>query len=152
MAKLSRWDDRSKIELKNTLLPYLTGLIECTKIDPKDALALNRLAEPVEYYFASTKEFAKSVGQMAGTDSVVISELIEQYLDDNPDWASVSTLEALSRLAKEAMGPASDMSVFLDAARRHYARITEAGGESSDYRHALESQTGGDARKEEREN
>lgn len=66
VAKLSRWDDRSKIALNNTLLPYLTGLLEDRKIDAKDALALNRLANPVEYYFAGTKEFAEAVRQQAG--------------------------------------------------------------------------------------
>ena len=33
LAKLTRWDDRSQISLKYTLLPYLTGLLEHGKID-----------------------------------------------------------------------------------------------------------------------
>ena len=66
LAKLSRWDDRSKITFKYTLLPYLTGLLACEKIDAKDALALNRLANPVELYFYSTKEFAEAIRKQAG--------------------------------------------------------------------------------------
>ena len=58
LAKLSRWDDRSRISLAKTLLPYLTALVEDGKIDTKDALALNRLAAPVEYHECGTKEFA----------------------------------------------------------------------------------------------
>lgn len=151
LAKLSRWSDRDKISLNNTLLPYLTGLIECGKIGPKDALALNRLAEPVEYYFASTKEFANSVRQAAGADSVVASEMVEQYLDDNPDWGSEGTVDALIGFASEAMGPDSDLSAFLRAARRRYVRIREAEHGASDYRDALAAQMGKDAEKEERE-
>ena len=151
LAKLSRWDDRSKIALKNSLLPYLTGLIECAKVDPKDAVALNRLAEPVEYHVAGTKEFAEAMRQMAGPDPVVISELVEQYLDDNPDWASDSTVETLNTLANEAMGPDSDLSLLLGAAGQRYAKIREVGGETSDYHDVVDSQTGRDARRQERE-
>ena len=49
LAKLSRWDDRTRISLDNTLRPYLIGLLEQGKIAPRDAIALNRLANPVEY-------------------------------------------------------------------------------------------------------
>ncbi len=45
LAKLSRWDDRSKVSLAYTLLPYLTALVEDGKLDTKTAIALNYLAE-----------------------------------------------------------------------------------------------------------
>ena len=48
LAKLSRWHDRGKISLEYTLLPYLNALVWDGKIAPEDALALNRLANPVE--------------------------------------------------------------------------------------------------------
>ena len=41
LAKLGRWDDRDKISLDYTLLPYLTALIQQDKIDPSIALARN---------------------------------------------------------------------------------------------------------------
>ena len=152
LAKLSRWSDRAKIPLSNTLLPYLTGLIECGKIDPKDAVALNGLAEPVEYYFASTKEFVDAVRQKVGADRVVASEMIEQYLNDNPDWGADDTVEALIGFANESAGPDSDSSLFLSAARHRYTKIREAQYDPGAGRHPLVSQSGGDARKEEREN
>ena len=73
-----------------TLLPYLTGLLEHGKIDAKDALALNRLANPVEYYFAGTKEFAEALRLRAGSDPKAIAELITQFQDDNPAESRVS--------------------------------------------------------------
>lgn len=134
LAKLGRWDDRSQITLKNTLLPYLTGLLEHGKIAPKDALALNRLANPVEYYYAGTKEFAEALRQQAGSDSVAIAELISQFQDDNPDMAMVDTVEKLAFLAKEAFGPASEVAKHLATAHMRYTKIRDIRNERSNYR------------------
>lgn len=134
LAKLSRWDDRSKIELNNTLLPYLTALLEDGKIDAKDALALNRLANPVEYYFASTKEFAQALRQQAGPDPVAIAELITQFQDDNPDLAMDDTVQTLGALAQEALGPISELSQHLAAARERYAKVRDTRNERNNYR------------------
>ena len=56
LAKLSRWDDRSKVSLDYTLLPYLTALVDDGKIAPEDALALNRLADPAELLFLQYRD------------------------------------------------------------------------------------------------
>ena len=126
LAKLSRWDDRSKIALDNTLLPYLTGLLEAGKIDAKDALALNRLAHPVEYYFAGTKEFAVALRNQAGPDPVAVTELINQFEDDNPSFAADDTVETLCSLAEEALGASHEITRHITAARTHY-KITGEG-------------------------
>lgn len=120
LAKLSRWDDRNRIALDNTLLTYLTGLLEAGKIDPKGALCLNRLANPVEYFFAGTKEFAQAVRAQAGPDAEVITELITQFEDDNPTIASDETVETLHTLANEALGASHDLTKHLKAARERY--------------------------------
>lgn len=119
-AKLSRWDDRNRIALDNTLLTYLTGLLAAGKIDPKDALCLNRLANPVEYFFAGTKEFAEVLRLRSGPDAAVIKELITQFEDDNPTIASDETVETLYVLADEALGRSHDLTKHLQAARDRY--------------------------------
>ncbi|WP_419629953.1 hypothetical protein [Thiolapillus sp.] len=134
LAKLSRWDDRSKIALSNTLMPYLTGLLDIGKIDPKDALALNRLADPVEYYYASTKEFAKTLRQQAGPDPVVIGELINQFQDDNPELGMEDTVKTLGALAEEAVGQSAAIAKYLKHARKHYAQIRDTRNERQNYR------------------
>ena len=149
LAKLSRWSDRAKISLRNTLLPYLTGLIECGKIEPKDAVALNGLAEPVEYYFASTKEFAKAVLEKTGPESAVASEMIEQYLDDNPEWGADDTVDALIRFAGDSLNPSSSLSASLSAARERYAKVMDAESSTTDYHHDTSSPIGDDAQREE---
>lgn len=120
LAKLSRWDDRNRIALDNTLLTYLTGLLEAGKIDPTSALCLNRLADPVEYYYAGTKEFAKALRAQAGPDAEVITELITQFEDDNPTIASDETIETLYALAEEALGASHDLTKHLKAAQDRY--------------------------------
>ncbi|MDZ7832803.1 MAG: NACHT domain-containing protein [Desulfobacterales bacterium] len=120
IAKLSRWDDRNRIALDNTLLTYLTGLLEAGKIDPKGALCLNRLANPVEYFYAGTKEFAKALRAQAGPDAEVITELATQFEDDNPTIASDETVEILYALADEALGASHDLTKHLKIARDRY--------------------------------
>ena len=123
LAKLSRWDDRSKISLSSTLLPYLTALVEDGKIEPKDALALNRLAKPVENLYSGTKEFAQAIRKQAGPDPEVITELIQQFEDHNPGIADDSTIEVLASQAEEALGSSSDTDTYLSAARARLATV-----------------------------
>lgn len=120
LAKLSRWDDRDKVTLKYTLLPYLIGLLEAGKIDPKDALCVNRLANPVEYFHASTKEFAEALRNAAGPDPEVISELITQFEDDNPTIAGDDTVQTLCALANESLGSSHELTRHLSKSRHRY--------------------------------
>ncbi len=126
LAKLSRWDDREKISLNRTLLPYLTALVRDAKLGPKDALALNHLANPVEYFSASTEGFAKAFREQAGPETDVITELIQQFQNNNPFSAVDSTVATLASLAEETLGPSSDMFHYLSAARKSYAKAIDA--------------------------
>jgi hypothetical protein len=134
LAKLSRWDDRSKISLSNTLLPYLTALVEHGKLEPKDALALNRLADPVEYFYHGTAEFSQAIRAKAAPDPVVISEVIQQFEDNNPGIPMESTVEALASLAGEALGPSSETATYLSAAGKRYASVRDTLNEHRNYR------------------
>lgn len=136
LSKLSRWDDRNRIALDNTLLTYLTGLLEAGKIDPKDALCLKRLANPVEYFYAGTKEFAEALRIQAGPDAETVTELITQFEDDNPTITSDETVKTLSALADKALGTSHDLTKHLKAAQERYeiarqGRNTTYGSSSS---------------------
>ena len=133
LAKLSRWDDRDKISLSNTLLPYLTALVRDGKLGSKDALAFNHLANPVEYFSASTEEFAKAVRKQAGPDNDVITELIQQFQTNNPYSAMDSTVATLASLAEESLGQSSDTFRYLSAARKSYAKASDARNEMSNH-------------------
>ena len=133
LAKLSRWDDRTRISLANTLLPYLIGLLEHGKITPRDAIALNRLAKPVEYFYSSTQEFAEAVRKQSGPDPEVITALIEQYRDNNPDTWVESTTAKLSALADEALGSSSYLTRLLAATLPHQTCIRDTLNEQRNY-------------------
>lgn len=134
LAKLSRWDDRARIALDNTLLPYLTGLVNDGKIDSADALALNRLARPVEYWFAGTKEFAQAMREQAGSDPLLTAELISQFQDNNPDDATEDTLRTLSSIAEEALGSSSEISTRIAASCELYAKVHSVRNERANFR------------------
>jgi len=135
LAKLSRWDDRSKIHLSNTLLPYLTALVDDGKIEPELALALNRLADPAEYYVCGTKEFAKAIQDKGGTTRPeIISELIKQFEDDNTDIPMETAVKVLASLAEETFGSSSETTVYLSAAHKHFAKVRDTTNDHMNYR------------------
>ena len=140
LAKLSRWDDRARISLDYTLLPYLTGLLKSEKISSKDALSLNRLANPVEHYSAGTKEFAETLPQSDKTDPLVVEELISQYRDNNPDMPMDNTLEVLSSLAKETLGLTSETTEFLETARKSCRHIRDTKNERQNHGHTSDQE------------
>ena len=132
LAKLSRWDDRSKIHLSSTLLPYLTALLDEGKIEPDLALALNHLANPVEYYRNGTTEFAKAIQNKIGTTKPkIVLELIKQFEDNNPGFHTHSTVEVLASLARETLGSGSETAAYLSAAQRHLAKLRKTSNDHS---------------------
>jgi hypothetical protein len=131
LAKLSRWDDRSKIRLSYTLLPYLTALVQDRKMEADLALALNRLANPVEYWFDGTAEFAKAIEGAGGTDRPqILPELIGQFQDDNPTLSVESAVEVLTSLAERRFGKSSETTTYLYAAKK---RLAEKRGRTSNH-------------------
>ena len=116
-AKLSRWDDRSTVSFANTLLPYLTALVNDEKISPQDAVALNHMAKTRESFECGTKEFAQAIRDKAGPDTAVITEFIQQFESNNPELFMTETVGALAALADEASGASSETSRYLKARR-----------------------------------
>jgi NACHT domain len=124
LAKLSRWDDRSKIDLSHTLLPYLTALVQDGKIQTDLALALNRLASPVEYWFDGTTEFARAIEGKDGTARrETVAELIRQFEDNNPGIPMEGTVEVLASLAERTFGKSSETAAYLSAAHERFAKV-----------------------------
>ena len=116
LAKLARWEDRERISLDYTLLPYLRALLDNDQVDPAIALAMLRVSNPAELYGCGTEQLVES---LEGKDSGRLGEwaetLIEQYLQDNPGSFASDTPRALARLAKRALGEASREYAYLSA-------------------------------------
>lgn len=140
LAKLSRWDDRSKIRLSGTLLPYLTALVDHGKIDPVIALALNRLANPVEYYQCGTEQFASALEARGCTARPeLIDELIRQFQEDNPGTPSDDTVKMLTSLAEKTFGSSSPITAYLSEAHLRYAHVRHTTNEHLNYRGAADA-------------
>ena len=152
LAKLSRWDDRSKIALNNTLLPYLTGLLEVGKINAKDALALNRIAKPVEYLDTGTKEFGHAIHQRAGNDPTVITELVSQFQNDNPDRDVRDTRVSFIPLAEEVLGPHSEITKQLSAEGERYAQVRDVENERNTIKSGPDTELNQNAEERNRNN
>lgn len=144
LAKLSRWDDRSRIYLSYTLLPYLTALVEDGKLQPDIALALNRLADPAEYFERGTKEFAQAIRERVGLGSKgIIAELIGQFLDNNPGVPMDTTVGVLASLAAETLGKQSETAKYLSAAQKRFATTRHTTNEHMNYHGAADGRLGG---------
>ena len=117
LAKLARWEDRERISLDYTLLPYLRALLDDDQVDPAIALAMLRVSNPVELYVCGTEQLVESLeGKNSGPMGEWAKTLIEQYLKDNPGSFASDTPQALARLAKRALGEASREYAYLSAA------------------------------------
>ena len=134
LAKLSRWDDRSKVSLDYTLLPYITALIEDRKIAPEDALALNRLADPVELYSCNTETLANAIASKHyPSDEALVLELITQFEENNPCTTMETTVKALAGIAREVLGKTSGVTKRLAKAHPHFARVRDEQNEHMNY-------------------
>ena len=134
LAKLSRWHDRGKIGLDYTLLPYLTALLRDDKLDPEDALSLNRLAGPVELWACNTEAFANALHEKRSSNArATIAELIQQYEDNHPGIPSEGTVKTLATIAGDVLGKRHTTTRRLSSAYRRYEMVTHDLNEQSNY-------------------
>ena len=134
LAKLSRWHDRGKISLEYTLLPYLTALVRDGKIIPEDALALNRLADPAELWACNTETFATAIHEKRFSNAkVIITELIQQYEDNNPRFLSGGLVKELAAIAGKVLGKRHARTKYLSSAHRHFSDVSHELNEQRNY-------------------
>ena len=134
LAKLSRWHDRRKIGLDYTLLPYLTALLRDEKLEPEDALALNRLASPVELWACNTEAFANALHEKRSPNArAVIAELIRQYEDNHSAIPSEGTVKALATIAGDVLGNRHTTTKRLSRAHKRYDIISHELNEQRNY-------------------
>jgi len=154
LAKLCRWDDRDKISLNYTLLPYLTALIEQDKIDPAIALALLRVSNPAELYDCGTKQLAEVIEQKRYSNSKeLVAELILQFEQNHPGVFMPGTVATLSKIAARELGKDTGQSVYLSIAAAKYERLRNEENDQLNYHGAPDprlAKKADDAKKEDR--
>lgn len=135
LAKLGRWDDRDKISLNYTLLPYLTALIEQDKIDPAIALAVLRISDPAELYVCGTEQLASVIEKKHYPNSKeLIAELILQFEQNHPGIFMPDAFATLSEIAQRELGKDSEQSKYFSAVA---LKSRELRDENNDHRNYL---------------
>lgn len=135
LAKLGRWDDRGKVALDCTLRPYLAALINDGNIEPEDALALNWLADPAEFWGCNTETFAEALdSKSCSNKKELVTELIQQYEANNPGLTSASAVRVLADIAKRTLGPQSKITSFLSSAHPRFGEVWDTRNWHLNYR------------------
>ncbi|HSL02569.1 MAG TPA: hypothetical protein VK901_03405 [Nitrospiraceae bacterium] len=137
LAKLARWDNRDKISLDYTLLPYLTALIEQDKIDPSIALGLLRVSDSAELYVCGTEQLAEVIAEKRYPNSKeLLTELILQFEQNHPGVFMPSTLATLHKIAERELGKDAEQSTYLSVAAPKFEKLRDEGNENRNYRGA----------------
>lgn len=135
LAKLARWDDRGKVGLDYTLLPYLTSLVRDEKIPPECAVALNRLAEPAEWWSCGTSDFVRALDDGKSSErQAPIRDAIKQFEEDHPGIPSAETVKALAGIAERVLGKGDEVTGHLRKAHDVLERVRNELNENSNYR------------------
>ena len=153
LAKLGRWNDRGKISLDYTLMPYLTALVEQDKIDPSIALGLLRVSDPAEHYICGTEQLAEVITAKGYPNSKeLLTELVLQFEQNNPGVFMPSTLEALHRIAECEFGKDSEQIAYLSRAALKFKRLREERDETRNYNGIQDPRLTEEANDQEEEN
>jgi|CXWL01.1.fsa_nt_gi hypothetical protein len=148
LAKLGRWDDRDKISLNYTLLPYLTALIEQDKIDPSIALGLLRVSDPTELHVCGTAQLAEVIAEKRYPNSkMLLTELIAYFEQNHTGVFMPSTLARLQRIAEHELGKNSEQNAYLSVAAPKFEKLRDEENENRNYHstqdlHLAEKTTG----------
>jgi hypothetical protein len=134
LAKLGRWNDRDKISLDYTLLPYLTVLIEHDKIDPSIALGLLSVSDPVELHACGTDRLARVIAEKRYPNSKeLLTELILQFEQNHPGVFMPSTLVTLHKIAEREFGKDSEQTAYLSLAAPKFEKLRDEENENRNY-------------------
>lgn len=117
LARLARWQDRGRISLDFTLLPYVRALLEDDKLDAELALTLLRLSNPAELYVCGTTQLVATLeSKPSARVAAVATELVAQYLQNNPGSLGSETPRVLARFAGSVLGKDAWQWQYLEAA------------------------------------
>lgn len=117
LSKLARWQDRSRISFDYTLLPYVRALVHDDKLDATLAMTLLRLSNPAELYVCGTTQLVATFENKPSSRTPgVATELVTQYLQNNPGSLGSETPRTLARFASAVLGENAWECKYLDAA------------------------------------
>ena len=135
LAKLFRWNDRSKAPLSFALQPYLTALILHGKIEPEDAVALNRLSYPEESQGCNTETLATAIRKSHHENpEELVSEVVRQFEENRQGILMFGLTDKLASVVENVLGKESETADYIARSRRHFEQVFRVRKEYRNYR------------------
>lgn len=134
LARLCRWQDRDKVSLDYSLLPYLRALISQGKIDPQLALAIMRVSESVELRSCGTVHLAESLYQAHRSDfKQLFAELLDQFHRNNPGVTMAGRQGELAEIARRPPSSDTKLAAELSAAAHRFEALIHEDNEQRNF-------------------
>ncbi len=126
-AKLSRWDDRDKVTLKCTLMPFLIALIKDDKIEASLALSILRLCgNPFETWGYDMSHLAQEIDKKNySNNEELFREFFEQYEENNSSLSLGSEVEKIYGFSNKILGDKDKLTIRLLALKDRYKASKE---------------------------
>ena len=136
LAKLFRWNDRSKAPLSFALQPYLTALILHDKIEPEDAVALNRLSYPEEFSRGCNTETLATAIKKSHHENPeeLVSEVVRQFEENRQGTLMFGLTDELASVVENVLGKESETADYIARSRRHFEQVFRVRKEYRNYR------------------
>ncbi|GJL49749.1 MAG: hypothetical protein NPIRA01_09760 [Nitrospirales bacterium] len=135
LAKLSRWDDRNKVRLEDTLLPYLIALVKNNKIEADIGLSLLRLCDPSEAYGYGISHLAEAIyNKSCSNQKALIRELLVQFEENNSGIVMDTEAERLYEISSKVLGRGNEETMRILALRNKSNEVREQRNEHMNYR------------------
>lgn len=135
LAKLGRWDDRTKVYLENTLMPYLIALIKDKKIEPDIALPLLRLCDPSETWSYDISHLAEAINEEKHPNHEdLIKELLVQFEENNPGVPMDTETKRLHDISSKVLGDTNELTIRLLVLEGKSKKVREQRNEHMNYR------------------
>ncbi|MFZ9181144.1 MAG: NACHT domain-containing protein [Rickettsiales bacterium] len=135
LAKLGRWDDRNKVGLEHTLMPYLIALLKDKKIEADIALALLRLCDPSETWSYDFSHFAQAIENRSHPNQQqLVREILAQFEENNSGRLSDAELQRLHTISAKVFGETDEETVHLAKLRKRSKIIVAQQNENSNYK------------------
>lgn len=136
LAKLFRWNDRSKAPLSFALQPYLTALILHDKIEPEDAVALNRLSYPEEFSRGCNTETLATAIRKSHHENPeeLVSEVVRQFEENRQGTLMFGLTDELASVVENVLGKESETADYIARSRRHFEQVFRVRKEYRNYR------------------
>ncbi len=135
LAKLSRWDDRGRVSLEHTLLPYIVALISDKKIAPENALSLMWLVDPSESWSCHSGNLANAIENSNYPNSAeLIKELVLQFEANNPGLSAVAVGKDILDVVERTIGEEDPIAKRLSTLVSHCGPVSSERNENLNHR------------------